>query len=119
MTLVDTSVWMDHFRRRNELLADLLHGGEVLLHPFVVGELALGGLRSRAEAMSLLASLPQLPVAGHDEVLALVESRRLAGTGIGWVDAHLLASALMAGVGIFTADKPLLRAGRALGIPGV
>jgi predicted nucleic acid-binding protein len=118
VTLVDTSVWIDHLRQGSDLLLECLHGGDVLTHPFVVGELALGSMRNRAEIMSLLRSLPGLPVAEHDEVLALVENRQLAGTGIGWVDAHLLASALMAGARIFTADRPLQKACRALGIAG-
>jgi len=116
VTLVDTSVWIDHLRQGNDRLSDLLHRDEVLVHPFVVGELALGSMRNRAEIMGLLRSLPHLAVADHDEVLALVGSRRLAGTGIGWVDAHLLASAIIASAGLFTADRPLQRACRALGI---
>jgi hypothetical protein len=118
VTLVDTSVWIDHLRQGSDLLSKRLHGGDVLTHPFVVGELALGSLRNRAEIMSLLRSLPHLPVAEHDEVLALVENRQLTGTGIGWVDAHLLASALMADARIFTADRPLQKACQALGIAG-
>ena len=119
MTLVDTSIWIEHLRQGNELLSKLLHREEVLIHPFIVGELALGSMRNRAEIMNLLSSLPHLSVAEHEEVLALVESRSLAGTGIGWVDAHLLASALMASARVFTADRPLLKACRALGVTGV
>ena len=90
----------------------------MLTHPFVVGELALRSMRNRAEIMTLLRSLPRLPVAEHDEVLALVENRQLTGTGIGWGDAHLLASALIANAQIVTSDRPLRQACRALGIAG-
>lgn len=105
--LVDTSVWIDHLRRGNAALARQLNELEVWCHPFVVGELACGRLEARSEVLSLLSALPQAPLAEHDEVLAFVESNRLAGTGIGWVDAHLLAAARLAGVGLWTLDGAL------------
>jgi predicted nucleic acid-binding protein len=81
----------------NAALARQLNELEVWCHPFVVGELAYGQLEARSEVLSLLSALPQAPLAGHDEVLAFVDSNRLAGTGIGWIDAHLLAAARLAG----------------------
>src|SRR4030066_1929605 len=96
--LVDTSVWVDHFRRRNAALAERLSRGGVRSHPFVTGELSCGNLRRRKEILSLLTALPRAAVAGHEEALAFVEANRLMGRGIGWVDVHLLASARLAGV---------------------
>jgi predicted nucleic acid-binding protein len=90
--LADTSVWVDHLRRSSPDLARLLEGGEVLIHSFVIGELACGTLRNRREILDLLAGLPAATVATDDEVLHFIDERRLAGKGIGWVDAHLLAS---------------------------
>ena len=116
MILVDTSPWVDHLRRSNARLAALLENGQVASHPFVLGELALGSLRSRADILTYLGNLPAVPVAQHDEVLALVEGRRLMGTGIGWVDAHLLASTLLADVRLWTLDRPLARQARRLGV---
>jgi len=116
MILVDTSIWVDHFRSVNARLFDLLNNGEVLVHPFILGELALGNLRNRAQILDLLCKLPELPVAEHNEVLALVDNRRLYGGGIGWVDAHLMASALLARVTLLTNDKALQRATRIAGV---
>lgn len=106
MTLVDTSVWVDHFKRRNATLAALLDEGAVATHPFVIGEIALGQ-RSRRDLIALLAELPAVGVIAHDDVLTLVERRGLAGAGIGWVDAHLLASAMVEHVPLWTLDRKL------------
>ncbi|UCC74065.1 MAG: type II toxin-antitoxin system VapC family toxin [Gemmatimonadota bacterium] len=114
--LVDTSVWIDHLRRGNAALARWLKESEVWCHPFVVGELACGQLEARSEVLSLLSALPQAPLAGHEEVLAFVESNRLAGAGIGWIDAHLLAAARLAGVGLWTLDRPLVAVALELGL---
>lgn len=116
MILADTSVWVDHLRRHNAALALRLEDGAVMVHPFVVGELACGNLRRRREILSALVALPEVPLASHDEVLALVDAHRLAGSGIGWIDAHLLASARLAGVRIWTFDRPLAAAARRLGL---
>jgi predicted nucleic acid-binding protein len=116
MTLVDTSVWVDHFRGEDKTVKRLLLDSEVLVHPFVFGELSLGKMRNRPEIMSLLANLPQAQVAQHGEVLHLVEARGLAGTGVGWIDAHLAASALLAGARLLTRDKALARAAKRLGL---
>ena len=87
-----------------------------MCHPFVVGELSLGLLRQRAEILARLQRLPQLPIAGHEEVRALVERRRLMGSGIGWVDAHLLASVLIARARLWTLDARLAAVGHRLGV---
>jgi len=114
--LVDTSVWVDHFRRRDATLAALLLRAEVECHPFIVGELACGRLRRRAEILGLLAHLPQTPLVDHDEVLTFVETHRLMGTGLGWVDVHLLASAALAATMLWTRDRPGSKAARDLGL---
>ncbi len=92
MILVDTSVWIDHLRAGNAGLVALLDRAQVLAHPFVVGELACGNLRNRAELLRLLQDLPQATVARDTEVLYFIERHRLMGRGIGYVDAHLLAT---------------------------
>ena len=106
-TLVDTSVWIDHFRQGNERLAELLKEGLVCCHRFVIGELACGTLRNREELLSLLGALPTVPIAAHEEALSLVSARQLAGRGLGWIDVHLLASALLANCSLWTLDKAL------------
>lgn len=119
MILVDTSVWIDHFRgeSRAEALAGLLEAEEVVLHPWMVGELALGHLGpARDQILSDLRLLPMLDPVVHDEVLSMIEARRLWGTGLGWVDAGLLAAALASGVLLWTSDSPLRRAAAGCGI---
>lgn len=107
MLLADTSVWIDHLRSGNPDLAAHLRNAEVGCHPFVIGELACGHLEKRQEILALLGALPRMPLAAHHEVLALVEKRRLMGSGVGWVDVHLLASALLAGARLWTLDRRL------------
>ncbi len=115
MILVDTSVWVDHLRRGDERLADLLNRSQVLIHPFVTGELACGNLRQRDEVLRLLSDLPQAVVATQEEVLHLIESKKLMGLGIGFIDAHLLAStALSDSAAIWTRDRRLLEVARKL-----
>jgi predicted nucleic acid-binding protein len=97
-------------------MTSLLEEGAVLCHPFVIGELACGSLRNRNEILSLLATLPQARVAEHAEVLELVDTRQLHGRGLGWVDVHLLASALLSGCRLWTLDKPLKAAATQLGV---
>ncbi len=118
MILVDTSVWVDHFRKGIPLLGDLLNAGEVTTHPFVIGELACGHLRNRAKILSLLGSLPSISMATHDEAIHAVETNSLQGSGIGWVDVHLLASALLSRTPIWTRDTTLRKAAEKLGIAG-
>ena len=116
MILVDTSVWVDHFRTGNRKLAGLLDEEQVLTHPLVIGELACGSLRNRAEVLALLEALPEAEMAEHREVLEFVEHERLYGHGIGWVDVHLLAAARLVGAALWTLDRPLLKVASALAI---
>jgi predicted nucleic acid-binding protein len=108
LILVDTSVWVDHLRRGEPKLAALLESAQVAVHPFVVGEMACGNLANRQTVLALLKNLPTAVVADGDEVLAYIEGHRLHGKGIGYVDAHLLASvALSEGASLWTRDKRL------------
>jgi predicted nucleic acid-binding protein len=116
MILVDTSVWVDHLRRGNSRLVSCLEDGEVLTHPFVIGELALGRLSRRSEILDLLGNLPGATVALHHEVLAMIEDRSPAGSGLGWVDAHLLASALLSDASLWALDRQLAAAASRLGL---
>src|SRR5512145_2710390 len=116
MILVDTSVWVEHFRAGNDRLQGLLLDEQVLCHPFVVGELACGTLQKRKEILTMLGALPVAELLEHDEVMRFLEVRRLYGNGIGWVDAHLLASTLVTGCLLWTFDKPLRRAAAALNV---
>jgi predicted nucleic acid-binding protein len=112
--LVDTSVWVEHLRRGDPKLIALLGQDEVECHPFVIGELACGSLRRRAEVLTLLQRLPQVPVVANDEVLAFIERHRLMGRGIGWIDAHLLASAALGNTLIWSRDRRLAEVAREL-----
>lgn len=116
MILVDTSVWVEHLRAGSARLQRLLQDGQVLCHPFVVGELACGNLRRREEVLGLLMALPEARLAEHQEVLQLLDSARLSGRGLGWIDLHLLASSLISGCAFWTLDRPLQRAAAALKI---
>jgi predicted nucleic acid-binding protein len=113
---VDTSVWIDHFRRPNTLLSKRLEAGEVWIHPFVIGELACGNLSQRREILRALSELQSAPLIAHDDVLQLVEDRRLNGLGLGWIDMHLLTSAYVAGLALWALDKRLVAAARGLGL---
>jgi hypothetical protein len=116
MILVDTSVWIEHFRVGSERLKALLLDEQVLCHPFVVGELACGTLQKRSEILSMLKALPEAQLLEHEEVLSFVETRRLYGRGVGWVDAHLLASTMLTRCALWTFDTPLRRAAAALNV---
>jgi len=119
MTLVDTSVWVDFFRGRQHAagLSRLLEEGEVLVHPWVLGELSLGHLGSRRRRiLEDLDRLPRAPVLRDAEVLRLVELRKLSGSGIGWVDAQVLGSALIAPARLWTFDRRLRKVAGDLGI---
>jgi predicted nucleic acid-binding protein len=116
--LVDTSVWVNHFRAPNMDLEDLLDEGRVATHPFVIGELACGSLRRRTEVLRLIEALPFAPVASHDEVLTFIERERLHGSGLGWIDMHLLASARLGRQSLWSADRRLRTAALRLGLGG-
>lgn len=110
MVLADSSVWIDHFRKGHSGLAALLNEASVLVHPFVIGELACGNLKNRDLILSGLAELPSAPLAAHEEALDLLHDRKLFGLGIGWIDAHLIASALLSNSPLWTLDERLRRA---------
>jgi predicted nucleic acid-binding protein len=115
--LVDTSVWIDHLHRADRDLATLLERVEAAAHPMVVGQLALGAIRRRAAMITLLRALPSPPVASGDEVLDLVERRRLFGRGLSLIDAHLLASTLLEpGMRLWSRDRRLSDAAASLGV---
>ena len=114
MILVDTSIWVDHLARGKPPLAELIDEGQVVCHPFVIGELACGHLKNRSEILSLLAALPQAQLVEHNEVLRFVDQHHLFGRGLGWVDVHLLGSAVLSSNHLWTADKALHEAACAL-----
>ncbi|MGH7499431.1 MAG: type II toxin-antitoxin system VapC family toxin [Gemmatimonadales bacterium] len=116
MILADTSVWVDHFRYGNEPLRRLLEQGEITCHPWIIGELACGNLRNRAEVLLLLSRLPQAFVVSDDEALALIEGRKLMGKGLGWIDTHLLSAAILEEAGLWTLDRRLAAAAGLLGV---
>lgn len=117
MILVDSSVWIDHFRQSDPGLAALLNSAGVLAHPFVIGELALGSLRQRDAVLSALRELPAAIVADDAEVIAFIDRHRLFGLGIGYIDAHLLASVrLTAGAVLWTRDRRLHAVAERLGV---
>ena len=107
MVLVDTSVWVKHLRHGALGLAAQLHEGQVLCHPFIVGELACGNIKNRSEILSLLKALPQAIRAEQEEVLQFIENYRLMGKGLGYIDMHLLASARLTKVPLWTLDQKL------------
>ena len=107
MVLVDTSVWVSHFRGGNTLLQTLLLEEVVVCHPFIIGEVACSHLKDRKEIISLFQALPSVTMPEHTEVLEFLERNRLMGLGMGWIDVHLLASALLNRVSLWTMDKKL------------
>jgi predicted nucleic acid-binding protein len=115
--LVDTSVWIDHLRSGDAALGEALTDGDVLMHPVILGELACGNLRNRTELMALWRELPAAREATHDEVLSLIERRQLMGRGIGYVDAQLLAAALLTPATVlWTRDRALARVAKELAL---
>jgi predicted nucleic acid-binding protein len=117
VVLVDTSVWVDHLRRQDPGLHALLVQGRVLGHPFIVGEIACGTLRNRDVVIPLMQDLPQAPVAEPAELLGFIEAQALHGLGIGYVDVHLLASAVLRpGTRLWTRDKRLLTVAQRLNL---
>ena len=117
MILADTSVWVGHFRAHDLKLAALLNAGQVVMHPFVLGELTMGNLTSRTQVVADLRGLPAIGAALEDEVLGFIERQRLYGLGIGYVDAHLLAAVqVAAGAKLWTLDKRLAAAAGRLGL---
>lgn len=117
MILVDTSVWIDHLRQGDVELTRLLNTGQVLTHRFVIGELALGSLQNRNIVLSTMQNLPQVTAASDEEVLHFIGTHALFGTGIGYIDAHLLAAVrLSPGALLWTRDRRLLAESIRLGL---
>ena len=116
MVLVDTSIWVDHLRAADARLVEQLLEGQVACHPFVIGELACGTLKQRAEILALLKELPQVPVVTSEHMLVFLDVHALMGKGLGWVAVHLLASAYISGHRLWTRDKRLAEAARRLGL---
>jgi predicted nucleic acid-binding protein len=114
--LVDTTVWVDHLRRGDEVLVGLLEHLQVTVHPFVVGELACGHIRNRPAVLAALSRLPAVPVMEHADVLTFIEVNRLMGRGLGWVDVNLLVSAEASGEKLLTRDRRLKGAAESLGL---
>jgi predicted nucleic acid-binding protein len=115
MVIVDTSIWVSHLRNGNAELVNLLNDNQVMCHPFIVGEIACGNIRNRAEILALLRSLPMSIQAKNEEVLEFIESNKLMGHGLGYVDMHLSASAALSGVPIWTLDAILDKTNRKMG----
>jgi len=116
MILVDTSIWIDHLNQAHSELVRLLNNGIVCTHPFIIGELACGNIINRTEIITLLNALPCLDTALESEVLNLLESHQLYGSGLGYIDVHLIAAALINNVKIWTRDKNLNSITRKLNI---
>lgn len=116
MILVDTSLWIEHLRSGHTGLIDILNQAQVITHTLVIGELSCGNLKNRKEILSLLNLLPAAKEAEHFEVLELIETRRLYGKGLGWIDMSLLASCLLSNAKLWTLDKALRTTAAALGI---
>lgn len=117
MILIDTSVWIEHLSEGGRVIEDMLKTNKVLIHPFVIGEIACGNLANRTEILSLLNDLPALPVAAESSVLYFIEQNELMGIGIGYIDAHLLtATALEPPTRLLTLDKRLKAAAESLNL---
>ena len=116
MILVDTSIWIEHLRQGDQRLATLLESGQVLTHLFVLGEIACGNLQERGRLLALLNKLPRAVRPNDEEVLFFIEAQALHGRGIGFVDAHLLASATLSDVPIWTKDRRLRLVAKELGL---
>jgi len=116
MVLVDTSVWVNHLRDGDKLLENLLINGEVVCHSFIIGELACGNIKNRKEIISLLQALPKASSIEFEEFLYFIEENQLNGKGIGFVDIHLLASARLDQIKLWTEDKRLKKAAIELGL---
>jgi predicted nucleic acid-binding protein len=116
MVLVDTSVWVSHLRNGDVGLDRLLNDGKVVSHPFIIGELACGNLKNRHEILLYLQSLPMAILAEDGEVLKFIENHQLMGKGLGYVDVHLIAAAVLTDIPLWTFDKTLDKVTRKIGI---
>ena len=116
MILADSSVWISHLKRADERLGALLAARRISCHEFVQGELACGNLPQRSAFLAFLGRLPRVPAVSHQEALALLHSRRIAGQGLGWVDVHLLAATVVSNAKLWSLDRRLATAADALGV---
>ena len=116
MVLVDTSVWVSHLRNGDVGLEKLLNDGEVVCHPFIVGELACGNLKNRHEILIYLQSLPMTTLAEEGEVLKFIENHQLMGKGLGYIDVHLITAAVLTDVPLWTLDETLGKITKKIGI---
>ncbi len=117
MILADTSIWIDHLRSHNEEMRNLLDNGQIVIHPFLIGELALGSLRERTKTLSFLDRLPSVRMARVEEVRQMIETRSLYSQGIGLIDAHLIASIFLTpSTHLWTRDKRLRSVAESLDI---
>jgi predicted nucleic acid-binding protein len=116
MILADTDVWIKHFKDSDDELIAHLNIGFVACHPFIVGELACGNLGNRSEILMLLQALPSAPIVEPTEILEFIENKSLMGRGLGYVDIHLLASAIIANVALWTFDRRLHEVATELGV---
>ena len=116
LVLVDTSVWVSHFRSGNSKLGSLLFDDKAACHPFIIGELSCGNIRNRDEILSLMRALPETAQVEHDEIMQFIEDNNLMGKGLGYIDVHLLASAVLSGVSIWTLDRRLKESALKLGL---
>jgi predicted nucleic acid-binding protein len=114
--LVDTSVWVSHLRNGENRLVALLNEENVVCHPFVIGEIACGTMKNRQEILSLLGSLPTVETTSQEEILMFIDSNKLMGRGMGFVDVHLLSSAILHGIPLWTFDKSLVKAANNLSV---
>jgi len=116
MILVDTSVWVSHLRNGNSKLGQLLNDGDVLCHPFIIGELACGNIKNRIEILSLLNALPKSDLLDNEELLLFIERNDLMGKGLGLIDIHLLASTVLSDAALCTLDTKLKHEAHILGM---
>jgi len=114
--LIDTSVWIKHLRESDKNLIRLLEQGLVACHPFIIGELACGGIKNRYEIISLLNDLPSTDILDHHDIMEFIEYRKIMNKGIGYVDVHLLGSALVSETHLWTFDKALRKIANKLSI---
>ena len=116
MIVIDANIWIDHIRHANPHLGDLLKADRANIHPYTIGEVGLGSLARRSEVIEQLGQIPGTPIAEHQEVMAFIGLNGLAGTGVGYVDCHLLTTALLQGGSVWTNDKRLAAHARRLAI---
>lgn len=117
MILVDSSVWIQHFKENSKALRHALENEDILMHPMILGELSLGTYKNRKEILELLSALPMATIASEDEVFVCIEKFRLYGKGLGWIDVNLIASSMLTRCQLWTYDRALLTEGKKTGLP--